>query len=521
MLDEIHALSKPVTSNLDPTPQESKVVKNDKVIALGMFRINPFKTSREANHVPNNVRASTRTKPITVSQPSVIPKKDVNSDSNGFSSTGIDNTKTRRPQPRSNTKNNRVPSASKNSRSKNKGAENVYSKVVCAMCKQCLISVNHDECLLNYVYDKNSRGKKQTANVSIKEKQKKRKPNVKKPEKVGFIERLATHKPSKPRSLLRWSPTGRMFDLNGKIITSSEFESQSDCSKGDNACTSNPVEPTIKRFPNATFSLAGFDDLQWGNILITRNDLVSGLPKFKYNKEHLCPSCEQEKSKRASHPPKPVPNSRSKDEAPEVIKTFLKRITVLFQSPVIIIRTDNGTKLKNQVLKEYFDFVGIFHQMSSVRTPQQNGVVERRNQTLVEAARTMLIFSRASLFLLAEAIATAKLDISFLYVIGALCYPKNDREDIKKLGGKGDIGFFIGYSADSCAYRIFNRRTKKIMETMNVLFDELSAMAFEQHSSKPGLQSMTFGQISSGLDLTYAPSTITRTVLAAKEPQVP
>nr|GFB49636.1 retrovirus-related Pol polyprotein from transposon TNT 1-94 [Tanacetum cinerariifolium] len=176
---------------------------------------------------------------------------------------------------------------------------------------------------------------------------------------------------------------------------------------------------------------------------------------------------------------------RSKDEAPEVIKTFLKRITVLLQSPVIIIRTDNGTDFKNQVLKEYFDSVGISHQMSSVQTPQQNRVVERRNRTLVEAARTMLIFSRASLFLWAEAIATAyftqnhsiihrrfnktpyelingrKLDISFLHVFGALCYPKNDREDIGKLGAKLDIGFFIGYSADSCAYRIYNRRTKK------------------------------------------------------------
>nr|GFA97473.1 hypothetical protein [Tanacetum cinerariifolium] len=85
----------------------------------------------------------------------------------------------------------------------------------------------------------------------------------------------------------------------------------------------------------------------------------------------------------------------------------------------------------------------------------------------------------------------------------------NDREDIRKLGAKGDIGFFIGYSTYSCAYRIYNRRTKKIMETMNVSFDELSAMAFEQRSSKPGLQSMTSGQISSGLNLTYASSTIT------------
>nr|GFA76706.1 integrase, catalytic region, zinc finger, CCHC-type, peptidase aspartic, catalytic [Tanacetum cinerariifolium] len=298
-------------------------------------------------------------------------------------------------------------------------------------------------------------------------------------------------------------------------------------------------------------TILGFGDLQWGNILITRVYFVEGLghnlfsigefcdsdlevalrrnacfvrnlegvdllkgdrlPIFMYHKENLCPSYEQGKSKRASHPPKPVPNSRqrlhllhmdlcgpmriasingkryilvivedysrytwvhflrSKDEAPAVIISFLKRITVLLQSPVIIIRADNGTEFKNQVLKVYFDSIGITHQMSSVRTPQQNGVVERRNRKLVEAPRTMLIFSRAPLFLWVEAIATAcftqnrsiihrrfnktpyelingrKPDISFLHVFGALCYPKNDREDIGKLGAKGDIGHLMSF----------------------------------------------------------------------------
>nr|GFA54330.1 hypothetical protein [Tanacetum cinerariifolium] len=186
-IGKTNALSKPVTSNLVSTPQQSKCVNNDKVIALGMFRINPSNTSREEKHVPNPVSASAKTKPITVSQPHVISKKDVNSDLNGLSSTGVDNTKTRRPQPRSNKKHDRVPSASKSSRSKNKEAEvyehhrnlllsknnkhissacnnlqidswDVISKVVCAMCKKCLISVNHDKCLRNYVNGKNSRG---------------------------------------------------------------------------------------------------------------------------------------------------------------------------------------------------------------------------------------------------------------------------------------------------------------------------------------------------------------------------
>ncbi|GKF52993.1 hypothetical protein Tco_0159903 [Tanacetum coccineum] len=93
----------------------------------------------------------------------------------------------------------------------------------------------------------------------------------------------------------------------------------------------------------------------------------------------------------------------------------------------------------------------------------------------------------------------------------------NNCEDIGKLGAKGDIGFFIGFSATSCAYRVYNRRKKKIMETMNVAFDQLSTMAFEQRSSKLGLQGMTYGQIISCFDLTYASSTITSQKLIERE----
>ncbi|GJR76842.1 copia protein [Tanacetum coccineum] len=124
--------------------------------------------------------------------------------------------------------------------------QNDKSKVVCAMCKQCLITANHDVCVLKYVNDMNSRGKKQKENVSNTENQKKQKPKVWKPKNVGSKERLASPKTSRPRSCLRWSPTGRLFDLKGKIIESNESVCQSDCSKGDNACTSNPQEPINK-----------------------------------------------------------------------------------------------------------------------------------------------------------------------------------------------------------------------------------------------------------------------------------
>nr|GFA77958.1 hypothetical protein [Tanacetum cinerariifolium] len=240
-IGETNALSKPVTSNSVSTPPVSKGVNNAKVIAPGMFRISPDKVSREAKKVPNTVSASSRTKPITVSQPSVITKKVVNSDLNGLSSIGVDNTtKTRRTQLKRSSKNNKVPYVVKSSYKKNKAADveenhrnllsssnkkhvsstcnhfmldsqNVYSKVVCGMCKQCLIYVNHDDCLLKYVKDKDSRGTKQKANVSIKETQKNRKPKVKKPKNIGSKEKLASPKPSSPRSCLRWSPSRRFL----------------------------------------------------------------------------------------------------------------------------------------------------------------------------------------------------------------------------------------------------------------------------------------------------------------------
>nr|GEV05880.1 integrase, catalytic region, zinc finger, CCHC-type, peptidase aspartic, catalytic [Tanacetum cinerariifolium] len=262
---ETNALSKPVTSNSVSTPQESKGVNNDKVIAPGMFRINPFKTSRDEKHVPKIVRSSDKKKPITVSQPPVITKKDVNSDINGLSSIGVDNTKTRRPQPRNNTKHDRVTSASKSSQSKNKK--------------------------LN--------GKKQKAKVSVKEIQMKYQPKVTKPKKVGTRESLATPKPRKFRLLLRWSPTGRLFNQEGKIVDSNECESKSDCSNGDNACTSNILEPKIKRFPNSTSlldrndhvaAILGFGDLQWGNILITRVYCVEGLSHNLFSVGQFCDS---------------------------------------------------------------------------------------------------------------------------------------------------------------------------------------------------------------------------------------
>ncbi|GKD61715.1 retrovirus-related pol polyprotein from transposon TNT 1-94, partial [Tanacetum coccineum] len=127
-----------------------------------------------------------------------------------------------------------------------------------------------------------------------------------------------------------------------------------------------------------------------------------------------------------------------------------------------------------------------------LRTPHQNDVVERQNRTLVEAARTMLIFSKALMFLWTEVVA-----ITFF---GDLCYPTNDGEDLGKLQLTADIGIFVRYAPSRKGYRIYNKRTRRIMETIHVQFDELSEpMAYVQISTGPTPMFFTPGQISSGL----------------------
>ncbi|GKB20570.1 hypothetical protein Tco_0854493, partial [Tanacetum coccineum] len=310
-VDKINALSKPVTSNSEPSSQASKVMKNDRVISPGIFRINPFKASRVDNFVPNkHVKTSVRTKPITISQPHVVTKNDVNSKTNGFSPKDVKSTtRTRRPQPRNNPKSDKVPFKSKSSCLSNKlerieenhrslqssnysdhtssecnniklAIRNEKSEVICATCKQCLITANHDECVLQYVNGMKSRKKNQSANVSKSANQKKHKPRVWKPKKVGSKERLVSPKPSTPRSCLKWSPTGRMFDLKRKKIETGESVCQSDCPKGDNACTSNPQVPISRRFPSLTFSMTGCQN--WLDTL-----LIPLLSEYKpKDKEH-------------------------------------------------------------------------------------------------------------------------------------------------------------------------------------------------------------------------------------------
>nr|GEV12408.1 copia protein [Tanacetum cinerariifolium] len=225
---------------------------------------------------------------------------------------------------------------------------------------------------------------------------------------------------------------------------------------------------------------------------LVKNNLVQGLPKMKFEKDHLCSACEQGKIHQKHHKSK---------------------MAFASNKPLSLLHMDL-CEFKNKTLAKFFDEVGITQQIFAARTPQQNGVVKRRNRTLVKAARTMLTFVNLPLFLWAEAIATAcfthnrsivhkrfdktpyehinkrKPNNKFFCVFRCRCYLLNDYEDVGKLKAKGDIRVFVGYSKESATYRIYNKRTRKIHESVNVNFNEISEMASKQFSLEPGLSNL-------------------------------
>nr|GEU68803.1 hypothetical protein [Tanacetum cinerariifolium] len=233
--------------------------------------------------------------------------------------------------------------------------------------------------------------------------------------------------------------------------------------------------------------------------LLLKNDIVIGLPKLKFIKDHLCSSCELGKASKKSFYTNTTPSSkrrlqlldmdlcgpmrvesingtkhvlvivddysrytwthflRSKYETPEVLIDFLKLVQRGLHAQVRTVRTDKGTKFLNKTLHAYFAQEGIEHQTSVTRTPKQDGVVKRRNCNLVKAGQTMLSAAKVPL----------------------------DGKNLVKMKEKGDACIFVAYSTQSREYRVYNKRTKVIVKTIHVNFDELSQMASNYVSSDP------------------------------------
>ncbi|GKE98524.1 ribonuclease H-like domain-containing protein [Tanacetum coccineum] len=151
----------------------------------------------------------------------------------------------------------------------------------------------------------------------------------------------------------------------------------------------------------------------------------------------------------------------TKDESNGILKSIITRVENLINQRVKVIRYNNGTEFKNKEMNQFCETKGIKIEFSVARTPQQNGVAERKNRTLIEAARTML--------------ANSKLPTTF-WAEAAACYCPvtilNTIDYLGKFDGKTDEGFFVGYLINSKAFRVFNSRTRIVEENLHVQFSE-------------------------------------------------
>ncbi|GKA13266.1 retrovirus-related pol polyprotein from transposon TNT 1-94 [Tanacetum coccineum] len=439
-----------------------------------------------------------------------------------------------RSKPKSNTKNDRIPQPSSRSKKNkieahhrkfkssanmnnhvsdsNANVKNVdlskNSDTICLSCNKCLFFANHDAFVVKY----------------LKKMQKR---------KVA--------KSAKQKAKSEWKPTGRIFKTIIEIVL---WYLDSGCSKHMTRHRDKVINFVSKFIASKTKSWLWhrrLSHLNFGTINeLAKQGLVKGLPKLKYTKDHLCSACQMGKSKKESHPHKPEPSTNEKLLMLHMNLCGPIRVESINKKRYILVYVDDYShftwakflRTKDEAPEIIIKFL---KQAKVSLNATVRYLLERRNCTLVEAARTMLIFSKSLLFLWAEAVVTTcytqnrslihtrynktpyellrdrKPELKYLHVLGALCYPINDFEDFRKLQPKADIGIFIDYSPSKKAYRIYNKRTKQIIETMNVQFDELTQMAFEQHGSGPELHGLTSRHISSGLVQNQATPTSVKT----------
>nr|GEX76706.1 retrovirus-related Pol polyprotein from transposon TNT 1-94 [Tanacetum cinerariifolium] len=426
---------------------------------------------------------------------------------------------------------------------------NVNSDLKCATCNGCLFFDNHDSCVLEFSNSMNARVKSKSA----------KKPTLKllfaENDHVAKIMGYGDYKIGNVTILRVYFVEGlghNLFSMGQFCDSDLEVAfRQHTCfihnldgvnlltgSRGNNLYTLS-LKDMMASLPICLLSKASktkswlwhrrLSHLNFGAINhLARQGLVRGLPKLKFKKDHLCSACTMGKSKKKSHKPKSKDTNQEKLYLLHMDLCGPMRVESVNEKKYILVIVDDYSRFtwvkclrsKDEAPDFIIKFlkmiqVSISHETLVARSPQQNDVIERRNRTLIDAARTMLIYAQASLFLWAEVVATAcytqnrsiirlrhektpyellhnKLhDLSFLHVFGALCYLINDSENLGKLQPKADIGIFIGYAPTKKAFRIYNRRTRRIVETIHVDFDELTTMAFEQSNSGPALNEMT------------------------------
>nr|GEY08743.1 ribonuclease H-like domain-containing protein [Tanacetum cinerariifolium] len=252
----------------------------------------------------------------------------------------------------------------------------------------------------------------------------------------------------------------------------------------------------VKELKFNLFSVSQMCDKK-NSVLFTDNACAVLSPDFKLTDEsHVLLKVSRKDNMYSVDLKNIVPQGAAKDETCEILKTFITDIENLIDLRVKVIRCDNWTEFKNRTMNKFCEMKGIKREFSVARTPQQNRVAERKNKTLIEAARTMLADSKLLTTFWAEAVNTAcyvqnrvliikphnktpyelflgrKPTLSFMKPFGCPVTIINTIDHLGKFDGKADEGFFIGYSTNSKAFIVFNSRTRIVEENLHVKFSK-------------------------------------------------
>nr|GEY01996.1 retrovirus-related Pol polyprotein from transposon TNT 1-94 [Tanacetum cinerariifolium] len=397
------------------------------------------------------------------------------------------------------------------------------ANVVCASYNKCLVDSNHFACVTKMLNDMHARTKKPNvvpistrkpksqANKSVATHHKKK---IERQSPSGYKWVPKMKKQWVPKPKMQWVPKAKNDHVQKKIVQLILFIVEYGCTKhmsGNLKLLCNFVERFLGtiRFGNDQFApILGYGDLVQGNVTINGVYYVEVLNHNLFSVGQFC------------------------DADLEV--TFRKSTCFVRDLQGNDLLT--GTEFLNKTLNAFFKEEGIQHQTSTARTPEQNGVVERRNRTLVEAARMMLSAAKLPLFFWAEAIVTAcytqnrsiiilthgktpyhiindrKPLIKHLYIFGCICYITRVGENLDKMKEKGDPCILVGYSTQSKGYCVYNKRTRMIVESIHIRFDEFKEVSETSvPNNTPGLvrPNPQDKQPSTNIPSTSAPSTPT------------
>ncbi|GKA27234.1 retrovirus-related pol polyprotein from transposon TNT 1-94 [Tanacetum coccineum] len=416
-------------------------------------------------------------------------------------STGVSSsTKASGSKPKSNTKKDRITQTSSSTKKKNKvedppriaksslNNKNRVSKIVCnanikhsvlnanfepicVTCNECMFDDIHDLYVSDYLNDVNTRVKSKSMKFKSATRQ-----TFTIDGNLFLLTRITSTKVVPLKETTSKSVTIQNPEV--KVIQIVLWYLDSGCSKhmaGNHSQLINFVHKflgTVRFRNNQIAKIMGYGDYQLRNVTISRvyyvedgdallsgsrdtnlytislDDmlksspicLVRGLPKLKFKKDHLCSACSLGKSKKSSH--------KSKADDTNQEKLYLLYMDLC--GPMCV-ESINGKKYILVIVDDYSRFTWVMFLRSKDEAPETPY----------------------------ELMHEKKPDLSFLHVFGLLCYPTNDSEDLGKLKPKADIGIFVGYAPTKKAFRIYNKRTQKIMETIHVTFDKLTTMASE------------------------------------------